>query len=297
MALRTISLCAGIGGLDAGVRLAIDTRTVCYVERDSYCAATLVARMQEGALDDAPIWDDISTFDARPWRGVVDLVIGGFPCQPFSLAGKGLGADDPRHLFHHVARVVSECRPAVCFFENVPGLIRRGLEQVRADLRGMGYHVAAGTFSAEDVGASHKRERLFILAVADGDLGGREAVGRGWLPDGQRAALRDDSYRRDGESAVADADNARPQGRVLIIDGQGELPPRESGTERSLFAPGREHRDWPAGLKPAICRVAHGPSRRMVRPVGTVPRLRALGNAVVPVVAAVAFRELWRRMT
>src|SRR5690606_28062575 len=113
-------------------------------------------------------WDDLSTFDGRRWRGVVDLVTGGYPCQPFSVAGKRLGENDPRHLWPHVRRIVAEVEPAFAFFENVPGHLSLGFEQVHDDLAGLGYCVAAGLFRAEELGAPHRRERLFILAHRDG---------------------------------------------------------------------------------------------------------------------------------
>lgn len=140
-----------------------------YVEREAYAAATLVARMENAALDRAPVWDDVATFDGRPWRGLVDIIHGGYPCQPFSIAGRKLGDKDPRHLWPHVARIVREVEPALCFFENVGGHLRLGFEQVHDDLRSMGYRVKAGLFTAEEIGAPHKRERLFIMAYRDGD--------------------------------------------------------------------------------------------------------------------------------
>ncbi|MGE3478294.1 MAG: DNA cytosine methyltransferase [Dongiaceae bacterium] len=165
-----LSLCAGAGGLDLGLHIAIPGyRTVGYVERESYAAATLVARMEDAALDCAPVWDDVATFDGRPWRGLVDIIHGGYPCQPFSIAGRKLGDKDPRHLWPYIARIVREVEPRLCFFENVGGHLRLGFEQVHDDLRSMGFRVKAGLFTAEEVGAPHRRERLFILAYRDGD--------------------------------------------------------------------------------------------------------------------------------
>lgn len=102
-AFNVLSLCSGIGGLDLGLRLALpQARTVCYAEREVYPAAVLAARIADGALDDAPIWSDLRRFDGQPWRGVVDCIIGGYPCQPFSLAGKRLGTRDPRFVWPHI---------------------------------------------------------------------------------------------------------------------------------------------------------------------------------------------------
>ena len=108
-----LSLCSGAGGLDLGLTLAIPGyRAVGHVERETFAAATLVARMEDASLDQAVIWDDVGTFDGRPWRGAVDIVTAGYPCQPFSVAGRRLGSEDPRHLWPHVARIIGEVEPA-----------------------------------------------------------------------------------------------------------------------------------------------------------------------------------------
>ncbi len=96
------------------------------VPRQTYAAAVLVARMEDASLDHAPVWDDVGTFDGRPWRGAVDIVTAGYPCQPFSVAGKRRGADDPRHLWPHVARIIGEVEPPFVFLENVAHHLRLG---------------------------------------------------------------------------------------------------------------------------------------------------------------------------
>src|SRR3990167_7096565 len=159
---------AGGGGLDIGVRMALpDSRTVCLLERDATCIALLADRMAQGWIDEAPIWTDSRTFDGRAWRGRVSGFIGGPPCQPFSVAGQRRGADDERNCWPDALRITDEVRPEWCFFENVAGSLGYVGEHVKPVLEGMGYRVEAGIFSAEEVGAPHLRERLFILAVAD----------------------------------------------------------------------------------------------------------------------------------
>ncbi len=169
-ALFGLSLCSGAGGIDLGLTIACPGyRTVGHVERETYAAAILVARMEEKALDPAPVWDDVASFDGRPWRDALDIVTAGYPCQPFSVAGKRQGADDPRHLWPHVARIVGEVEPPFVFLENVANHLRLGFPEVAGGLVGMGYKLAAGLFTAAEVGAPHKRERLFILAIREGD--------------------------------------------------------------------------------------------------------------------------------
>lgn len=179
--MRELHLFAGIGGgILAGHLLG--HRCVGAVEIDPYCRTLLAERQRDGLLEQFPVHDDVRTFDGRAWRGRVDMVCGGFPCQPWSVAGKHLGANDPRHLWPEFARIVRECRPAWVFAENV------SLDAFREpwrDLRGMGYRVPpALRLSARDVGAPHRRERWWLLAHADG--GGLEGQRR----EGTRAGRR-----------------------------------------------------------------------------------------------------------
>lgn len=159
-----ISLCAGVGGLDLGLRIAVpNARTVCFVEREAFACANLVAQMEGGALDHAPVWSDLFTFDGRPWRGVVDCLIAGLPCQPYSVAGKRLGHDDERALWPEFIRIIEECQPAVVFLENVAAFVQY-FKPVGDRLSALGYRIEAGIFSASEVGAPHRRERFFALA-------------------------------------------------------------------------------------------------------------------------------------
>lgn len=291
------SLCAGVGGLDLGVRAAIrDARTVVYVEREAYACEVLLSRMEEKRLDSAPVWTDLRTFDGKPWRGVVDLVIGGYPCQPFSLAGNRLGADDPRHLWPDVRRIVGEIRPAACFFENVSGHVSLGLREVRADLESLGYRVAAGLYRASEVGAPHRRERLFILAMADDD--DDELRIKSWGLRGTYGA--DSTVARNVGEKMADDDGRGQQSqrreglpeRRSLRKGEctNEWASRPGGRS---FPPGPDElhlwADMPTGSQPGVCRMAHGL-------VSRVDRLRACGNGVIPQQAAFAFRDLWTKL-
>jgi len=162
---RLLSLCSGYAGLELGLRGVIpNLRTVAYVEVEAFAVANLVGKMEKGQLDAAPIWTDIKTFDARPFRGKVDIITGGYPCQGFSVAGKRLGTKDPRHLWPYIERIIEAVRPVWCFFENVPGHLTLGFPEVYRSLRNLGYSVEAGLFTAAGCGEGHIRERLYILA-------------------------------------------------------------------------------------------------------------------------------------
>ena len=163
--LTHISLCSGYGGIDLGIRRVLPgLRTVAYSEIEEFACGLLASRMESGHLDPAPIWTDVKTFPWAEFRGKVDILSGGYPCQPFSAAGLRKGADDPRHLWPAIADGISILQPALCFFENVEGHISLGLSTVVSDLEGLGYKVAWGIFSAAEVGAPHQRKRIFILA-------------------------------------------------------------------------------------------------------------------------------------
>jgi site-specific DNA-cytosine methylase len=123
--------------------------------------------MEAGLLDASPIWTDVKTFPWEEFSGRVDILSGGYPCQPFSAAGKRLGTDDPRHLWPFIANGIRILQPQFCFFENVEGHITLGLREVIGELESMGYKVSWGIFSAREVGAPHQRKRVFILAMAN----------------------------------------------------------------------------------------------------------------------------------
>jgi DNA (cytosine-5)-methyltransferase 1 len=139
---------------------------VCAVELDAFCRDSLVARQNDQTLEAFPIWDDVVTFDGRPWRGVVDVVSGGFPCTDISAAGKGAGIDGSASgLWSEFARIIGEVQPRFAFIENSPLLTRRGLGRVLSDLAALGYDAQWCVLGAVDAQAPHKRERIWILAT------------------------------------------------------------------------------------------------------------------------------------
>lgn len=146
-------------------------RTVALCEIEAFAIANLVAKMEAGLMDPAPIWTDLKTFPWSEFSGRVDILTGGYPCQPFSAAGKRLGTDDPRHLWPYIASGIRLLRPKLCFFENVEGHISLGLREVVGELESLGYETAWGIFSAAECGAPHQRKRVFIMAVSSGFRG------------------------------------------------------------------------------------------------------------------------------
>jgi len=163
---------SGIGSL-AFKHTIPDYRTVCYVEWEPYCQAQIISRIADGVLDDAPIWDDIRSFDGNQWRGKVDIITGGFPCQPFSVAGKRKGEADERNMWPDTIRVISEVRPRYALLENVPGLfVHEYIRRIFGDLAESGYDAQWLPLSAAEVGAPHRRERQWILAYSFGASSG-----------------------------------------------------------------------------------------------------------------------------
>jgi len=164
--MNELALFAGAGGGILGGKL-LGWRTVCAVEWEPYPASVLCARQNDGFLPPFPVWDDIQTFDGKPWRGIVDVISGGFPCQDISAAGRGDGLDGKRSgMWHHMARVVGEIRPSFVFVENSPMLTSRGGTRVIADLTALGYDCRWTVMGAADVGANHQRDRMWIVAYS-----------------------------------------------------------------------------------------------------------------------------------
>jgi len=216
--MNELALFAGAGGGILGGKL-LGWRTVCAVERNPYAASVLVARQNDGFLPPFPIWDDVCTFDGRPWRGVVDVVSGGFPCQDISVAGNGAGLDGERSgLWMEMARIIGEVRPAFAFVENSPALTLRGLGRVLGDLAEMGYDAEWGVLGAVDVGAPHQRDRCWLVA----HLQGVHAQGQ---PDGpgQEQPWRSSGWPAEsGLDRVADGVADRVD-RLTAI-GNGQVP-------------------------------------------------------------------------
>lgn len=275
-----LSLCTGYGGIERGLEFAgFEHRVVAHVEIEAFAAANLVAKMEAGQLVPAPVWTDLKTLPAHCFRDRIDVLTGGYPCQPFSQAGKRRGADDPRHLWPHIKRHIETIRPVRCFFENVEGHISLGLREVMEDLEGLGYKTTWGIFSAAEVGAPHQRKRVYILGDANCD--GREPDTRGgslsnkeWNGEGEEQRRNHQPAGVDRAGDVADAHGERSQGTVWEREAREEREPTRHAAECGA---------WES--EPKLGRVVDGGAFR-------VDRLRLLGNGVVPQTAAKAWAVL-----
>lgn len=260
--ITVLSLCAGYGGLELGLSAALaNPLRVIAVEIEAYALANLVTKAEEGKLAIEALWPDLRTFPAERFRGCFDFVISGYPCQPFSVAGKRQGADDPRHLWPAIARIVAAVEPLWCFFENVPGHLSLGFPDVYCSLRDMGYKVEAGLFTAAEVGAPHKRERLFILAHREsernlpvqqqGQWSSTEPGGE--LANSSREPGGDQDGQVDGRLGQADVSQGHGQAGSIRAGATGELAeaqrvqgPEPAGSTLSRRPPDEQGTQWPA---------------------------------------------------
>jgi DNA (cytosine-5)-methyltransferase 1 len=313
--MNELALFSGAGGGILGGML-LGWRTVAAVEIEDYPRRVLLQRQADGILPRFPIWDDICTFDGKPWRGKVDVISGGFPCQDISSAGKGAGITGERSgLWKEMARVIREVRPRFAFVENSRILTSRGLGVVLGDLAEMGYDAEWGVLGAHHAGAPHKRDRIWILAYTNCELlrqkqklgakcqstsqsanngkpeymanatsarlGGSKLTDRAdlsvWqIEDGSDIECRSSWWAED----PADIRNAPEQG---LQDGRGSSM-GESGTESESKRPSGEA-TLSRSIEPEMGRVAYGMAYR-------VDRLKTIGNGQVPAVAALAWRIL-----
>lgn len=290
----TLSFCSGYAGIERGLELAgVQHRVLTYVEIEAFAIANLVAKMEQGELATAPVYTDLKTFPAGIFRGAVDLITAGYPCQPFSAAGKRQGAEDPRHLWPYVSEAIGIIRPRRVFVENVEGHISLGLREVLSDLEGRGYRTAWGVFSATEVGAPHQRKRVYIMGDSD-ELQCPDGVDRRWSKRGPASAPPGaqppaGGGRLDGADRGAVLADTQRQGlERLPGDGpggaeQGRQPPQQDGPACPCSLCGGEHDYWCP--EPGLGRVVNGGSNR-------VDRIRLLGNGVVPQTAARAWQTL-----
>jgi len=180
---RELSLFTGIGGGVLGSEL-LGWKPVCYVEHDGFCQRVLQQRIADGWIADAPIWDDVRTFNGLEWRGRVDVLTAGFPCQPTSTAGDQKASDHKRWLWPEVVRIAREVRPEYVWLENPTGLLAKShgkFGDVLTGLASLGMSAVWSTVPASSIGAPHHRERLWVLGYtnengeSDRTVNGQEA--------------------------------------------------------------------------------------------------------------------------
>lgn len=271
-ALRELALFAGAGGGILGGKI-LGWKTICAVERDAYAAQVLAQRQNDGILEAFPIWSDVCSFDGTPWRGIVDVISGGFPCQDISSAGRGAGIEGERSgLWGEFKRIISEVRPRYAFIENSPMLTLRGLDRVICDLASMGYSAEWGVISASDLGARHERQRIWIVAHSNGFTAPRLPIRESKtepLPCVNGEISNPSGFGQSGSRKYARridkaTDCNRKTNRIINI---------------------RQRTGGPWLTEPRLDRVANGVANRM-------DRLKSIGNGQVPVVAATAFNLL-----
>lgn len=273
--INVLSICAGIGGIDLGLHRAIEgARTVCYVEREASALAILATQIKNGALDDAPIWSDAVTFDGKPWRGAVDIIAAGFPCQSISTAGKrqGIKTHTKSGLWFQVKRIIEEIQPQQVFLENVGNIVAKGLDQVLSDLAKIGYDAEWLCCYATDAGINQARLRWFCLAYCSKE--------------------RKNAANAEHGSSVLPIKLRRAAEQCPGATNHTLLKPALHATEAATgeFNPDTREIEWPEFVDKSDA------IRAGLRVSDWLDRASALGNAVVPDQAAYAYRILSERI-
>ena len=266
--LHELALFAGDGGGILGSEI-LGWRTMCAVERNAYAASVLAQRQNDGTIKPFPIWSDVESFDGRRWRGHIDIVSGGFPCQDISQAGRGAGIDgDKSWVWSHMARITDEVRPTFVWVENSQFLTRRGGARVLGDLASMGYDAVWGVVGAAHAGAPQVRKRMWILAYAD----------CAWEPQQTEARNEERNWSGHLRQDAPNSDEVFRHGwRIPEQVGRiwGQKKTQGDGYERGVL--------WPP--ESGVGRVADGVANRL-------DRINGLGNGQVPGVVAMAWKIL-----
>jgi len=281
--LNELALFAGAGGGILGGHL-LGWRTVCAVEWEQYPASVLCARQNDGLLPPFPIWDDVQTFKGEPWRGIVDVVSGGFPCTDISAAGKGAGIDgEASGMWREMARIIHEVRPRFVFVENSPMLTSRGLGRVLGDLAAMGFDARWGVLGAADIGANHQRDRIWIVGKQMGNTHDNGQT----TPEICKSTVQRSDSSSTWQKQTSQLEGSSKQYAELADSTQHGIQSKSCETRKSpqwsYSSSVGDSRWW--SIEPNVGRVADGVAAR-------VDRLKAIGNGQVPLCAATAWRIL-----
>ena len=285
--MNELHLFAGAGGGILGGMLLGHT-TVCAVEIEPYCRRVLLQRQRDNILPKFPIWDDVCTFDGKPWRGKVDIVCGGFPCQDISSAGKRAGINGERSgLWSEMARIIGEILPRFVFIENSPMLRTRGLSKVLKDLAEMGYDARWGIISASDTGAPHQRKRMWILAYYHSIRKNQDSSNSKLWTDWTKQSPKDSGVTNGRENAeIKKVGNSNS-----TYFKRGWIPSGIHSQDSYINKPSSWWEADPAdAIESCVGRVANGVASR-------VDRLKAIGNGQVPIVAATSLKLLSKSIT
>ena len=329
--MNSLSLFSGAGGGLLAEKYILNWRSIGYVEYNTYCQKVIAQRIKDGFLDEAPIFGDINGFiesgAAKKYKGFVDVVTGGFPCQPFSVAGKRKAQDDSRNLWPQTLTVLCDVRPRFALLENVPGLLSVNgggyFAQILADLAESGFDARWCVLGADDVGAPHRRKRLWILAypnnqrshgIKSDDSLSKVERREPSIRSEDRVISKMGSPDHKGSGDVANTNSTQLKRGGVPIRVHKEDPKSSGGSSDAEMAYAeriRQQGSRPSGdaihseasgegetvesingsgqdlwsVEPNVGRVAHGVASR-------VDRLKAIGNGQVPLVATTAWKLL-----
>ena len=270
--LNGLALCSGVGGLERGIASVFrNYKTVCHVEGEAYAVACLVSQMEKGFIHEAPVWSNVRTFNGKAWIGKVDIISGGFPCQPFSQAGKQKGIDDERYLWPSISKIISQIRPSIVILENVPIVLNHAGKIIFGDLAKMGYNSSWCVIRASDAEAPHRRERFFSISIHSNSYNDGFPI----------SFIKEESYDRIlEERKIQGSCFERLCSNVSNTHSNSKSNKSINVKQRGIF---QKSEHWK--VEPGVGRMADGVAH-------WVDRLRACGNGVVPQQAKLALEIL-----
>jgi DNA (cytosine-5)-methyltransferase 1 len=263
--LKILDLFSGIGGFSLGLEATGGFETSAFCDIDPYCRKVL-----QQHWPNVPIYEDIKKLKGTD-IGTVDIITGGYPCQPFSVAGKQKGVEDKRHLWPEYFRLIKECRPTWVIGENVSGHIKLGLDSVIEDLESEGYTTRTFSISASSIGANHKRERIWIVANAYGVNDAIRGVDRKIQETGRSGSIDERGSGTNANGFSQSSKNETLDSTITNSNSIGtQVQTKRQFTTEQMFG---INNLWET--EPNVGRVVNGIPHR-------VDRLKALGNSLVP---------------